>query len=403
MHFVCRYGTPEGRVLTETLQASDTEAMRRELERRGCHVFEVRQRGVPLRLELPWSGRRRKIPPRDFLAFNQELAALLKAGLPLLQALDIMLGRMEDPVLREVVTEVRDDVKSGAELSDAFAKHGRLFPTIYASSLKAGERSGELESVLRRFIRYQTLVLETRRKVVSALVYPAVLISLSIVMVAVLAIYVVPSFSVFYAELDAELPLLTRITLGISYWLRDHLLWILLALVAGWVAVRAWGRSPEGQRALHHFRLRLPLIGGVFHYHALSQFSRSLATLVAGGIPLVQALEIATAAVTNSWVRSHIEPAIDEVREGQAFYESLERSTVFPGLVINMIQVGEATGGLDEMLNHVGDFLDGWVETRTQRLLALVEPMLLIVMGTIVSLILVSIYLPMFSAFSQVQ
>lgn len=400
MQFVCRYGTPDGQVLTEIETGSDESAVRRELERRGYHIFEVRPRGLPFKIRLPL--RRRRIPADEFLAFNLEVAALLRAGLPLLQALDLMLERMEEPRLRTVLTEIRDRVKSGEELSEAFASFGDLFPPLYPATLRAGERSGELESVIRRFIRYLRLLLAARKKVISALVYPAVLVGLSITMLIIMAIFVVPKFSKFYLDLDAELPLLTQITLGVSFWLRDNALWLAIGLVALVMGLRTWINTPRGHVAFDRFRLRWPALGPIFHQFALSEFCRSLSTLLAGGIPLVSALETAVGAVSNAYVSHAVRPAIDRVREGLAFYEALEETEVFPHLAIDMIKVGEATGSLDEMLASVSDYFDERVETRMQRLLSLVEPVMLIVMGGLIALILISIYMPMFGAFSQI-
>ncbi|MCG8460796.1 MAG: type II secretion system F family protein [Holophagales bacterium] len=403
MQFVCRYGTPDGRVLTEIQSGPDAAAVRRELERRNLHIFEVRPRSPLLQFELPFTGkRRRKIPAQDFLAFNQEMAALLRAGLPLLQALDLMLERMEDPVLRDVLTDVRDQVKSGAELSDAFASFGDLFPALYPATLKAGERSGELESVIRRFIRYQRLVLDARKRVVSALVYPAVLVGLSIAMLIVMAVYVVPMFADFYADLNAELPTITKITLGVSGWMRQNILWVLIGGFVAWVGFRRFTEGEAGQRLIDRYKLKLPLLGSIFRYFGLSELCRSLSTLIAGGIPLVSGLETATQGVSNRHIRSKVEPSVDDVRQGSSFYAALERTGVFPHMAIDMIKVGEATGSLDEMLSSVSDYFDEFVETRVQRLLSLVEPAMLIIMGLLISLLLISIYLPMFGALSQV-
>ena len=413
MQFVARVGTPDGRVLEEEHDASDEVALRSELDKRGYHIFELRRRGIS-RKALPSRMRggkqRRRIPDDDFLVFNQELAALLKAGLPLLQALDLMLERMHEPRFKSVLTEIRDRVKSGEDLSEAFADFGNLFPRLYPSSLKAGERSGELEAVIRRFIRYMKLVLDARKKVISALIYPAVLVGLSIAMIIVMAVYVVPKFQTFFQDLDIEkLPLLTRITLGISRFAnaRTFLLWnwmwLLLAIGAGIVFLRRMGETTEGRVAIDRFKLRLPLIGSVLHRFALSEFSRSLATLLSGGIPLVPAFEIAVSAVGNAYVRRLLEPTIQMVREGKPFHVALEKSSSFTDMTIDMVKVGEATGSLDEMLASVSEFLDEQVEVRMGRLLSLVEPIMLVVMGIIIAMLLISIYLPMFSMLGQTQ
>jgi type IV pilus assembly protein PilC len=397
MQFVCRVGTPDGRVIEEVLTASDESSLRSELAKRGLHVFEVRRRGLSRGLSAGGSRRRKRIPTQDFVVFNQELAALLKAGLPLLQALDLMLERMANPHFRGVLTEIRDRVKSGEDMSEAFAAYGELFPRLYPATLKAGERSGELEQVIRRFLRYQKLVLDARRRVVSALVYPAVLVTLSIVMIIIMAIFVVPKFRVFFDNLDVELPLITRIVLAVSSFANRN--WpILLVLILGTVfSFRSWNRTESGGMTVDRFRLKLPFLGPVLHRFALAEFCRSLATLLTGGIPLVPAFEIAVTSVGNRWVRSKMEPTIQMVREGKPFHVALDSSGVFLDMSIDMVKVGEATGSLDDMLGAVADFLDEQIETRMQRILSLIEPMMLIFMGIMIAIILVSIYLPMFS------
>jgi type IV pilus assembly protein PilC len=398
MQFICRVGTPDGRVLEEIFTASDETALKSDLSKLGYHLFEVRRRGVARKLAVPGLGKgRRHIPVQDFVIFNQELAALLKAGLPLLQTLDLMLERMHNATFKAVLTDVRDRVKSGEDLSEAFAFHGGLFPRLYPSSLKAGEKSGELEQVIRRFIRYMKLVLDARRRVVSALVYPAVLVCLSIAMIAVMAVYVVPKFMSFFTELGTDLPLITQVVLSISTFATRNWPIILIGLVVGVVALRSWGNTDSGRLALDRFRLRLPFLGPVLHRFAMSEFCRSLSTLLSGGIPLVPAFEIATSSVGNAYVRSKVEPTIQMVREGKPFFAALESSEIFTDMSIDMVKVGETTGSLDDMLGSVADFLDEQIETRMQRLLSLVEPMMLVFMGAIIAILLISIYLPMFS------
>ncbi len=403
MEFVCRVGTAEGRVMEEVFQASDEASLRAELEKQGLHLFQVRRRGVS-GLSLPRLRKRAKeLDRQTFLLFNQELAALLRAGLPLLQALDLMLERMEDEEFRRVLTDIRDRVSSGEDLSEAFAAHGDMFPRLYPASLKAGERSGELEEVIRRFMHYQKLVLDARKRAVSALIYPALLVGMSLLMLVVLSIFVVPSFTNFYEGMDAELPLLTRIVVGFSVFLRDQI-WILaLAAVVGVIAFRRWVRTPAGRLRWDAMRLKMPLMGGVLRLFGLSEFTRSLATLLAGGIPLVPALEISVGAVGNASLRSSIEPEIARVRQGQAFHEAMDASDVFPPMAVDMAKVGEATGALDEMLTNIADFFDDKVETQLQRILSLVEPAMLIFMGLVVAAILLSLYLPMFGALSGIQ
>ncbi len=401
MQFIARVGTADGRVLEETHSSADETSLRRELEKRGLHVFELRRRGLGGGLALPGRGGGKRVDAHDFVAFNQELAALLKAGLPLLQALDLMVDRMDQGTFRAILEDIRGRVRTGEDLSSAFGAHRDRFPRLYPSILKAGERSGELEAVIRRFVRYEKLVLDARKRVVSALVYPTVLICVSIAMILVMMVYVVPKFQEFFASSNVELPLITRVLIGFGSTVQSHWLIILAALATAGTLFWRWKATVAGRRTLDRMRLTLPFVGPVLHRFSLSEFCRSLATLLSGGMPLVPSLEIAVAAVGNAHIRERLEPTIQEVREGEAFYETLERSGVFTELAVDMVQVGEATGALDEMLSNISDFLDEQVETRLARILTLIEPLMLVFMGIVIGVILVSLYLPLFSALSQ--
>jgi type IV pilus assembly protein PilC len=402
MEFLCRVGTPDGRVLEEVRMARDERAARTDLERAGYRVFEIRRRGLRLALPDLRLGRR-AIPLKELLFFNQELAGLLRAGLPLLHALQLLIERQRNPDLRRVLEEVQDKVRSGQELSEAFRLQGDRFPPLYASTLQAGERSGELEQVIRRFVRYLKLMLDVRKRVVSALVYPALLVALSATMIAVMMVVVIPRFEVFYDAMSVELPLLTRIILAMSLFLQRYAVLLIAAVVAGVVAGRYWSRTPVGRRQFDALKLKLPLAGGILHRFSISEFCRSLSTLLAGGLPLVASLQVASSSVGNAYLRGRLEPAVTKVREGQALYQALEDTGVVPDLTIDLVKVGEATGSLDEMLGNVSDFFDDEIETRIQRLLSLVEPLMLVFMGLIVSLLLIAMYLPLFSVLGKLQ
>jgi type IV pilus assembly protein PilC len=403
MQFVCRVGTQDGRVLEETFAASDESALMTELGKLGYHVFEVRRRGLSRQLGKAAGRRRKPIPPQEFMVWCRELAALLKAGLPLLQAMDLMLERMSNQHFRDVLIDIRDRVKSGQDLSDAFEAHGELFPRLFPSTLKAGEKSGELEQVLRRFIRYMKLVMDARRRVMSALIYPIVLVCLSIAMISIMMVYVVPKITVFFENLQVELPIMTRLLIAVSTFAQRNVVFLVGGGLALGLAFRAWRRTDGGRAWLDRAKLKLPFIGPVLHRFAITEFCRSLSTLLTGGIPLVPALEIATGAVGNLQVRRAIVPQIQLVREGKPFHEALERSGVFLEMSVDMVKVGEATGSLDEMLTSVADFVDEQIESRMARILTLIEPLMLVFMGIIVAMILVAIYLPLVSAMGQSQ
>ena len=404
MEFVCHLGTPDGRVRRESRSAPDERALRAELDREGLALLGI-ERARSGRLRPAWlAPRPRRVKLPDLLVFNQELAALLKAGLPLLQALQLLADRQREPHVRAILVQVRERVKGGVELSEAFGEFGDAFPPLYASSLKAGERTGELEQVVRRFVRYLRLLLDSRKKIYAALVYPTFLIGVSAVLLTVMTVFVLPQFEKFYRDMDLhELPRLTRITLAVSGFLRDQAVLLAAAAAAGLIVGRRWAGTPRGRLAFDRLRLRTPFVGVALHRFALSEYCRSLATLLAGGLPLVPALEISTRAIGNSWIRSRLEPSIPRVREGQALHTALGETGVVPDLALDMVEVGEATGSLDQMLSNVSEFFDEEVETRMQRFLTLIEPIMLIVVGGLIAILLASVYLPIFSALGQVK
>lgn len=402
MEFVCRLGTPDGSIVEEVHESAVESVLRVELEGRGYHVFTIRPRGMTLGLRLPRFGRSR-VPMQDFLIFNRELVALLKAGLPLLQSLDILLERGREGRFHNILREVRDRVKKGEDLSDAFAHFGSVFPPLYSSSLKAGERSGEIEQVIRRFIHYLELVTEARRRVVSAVVYPIVLFGVSLVMLAVMTLYVIPQFEVFFFSLNVELPAVTRLILAVSLFLRGNWHFLLIGALALAYSLAYWSRTRGGRMFLDRQMLRIPFIGTILHRFALSQFTRSLGTLLAGGISLVPSIDVAVRAVGNTWVHSKMSDLGTLVAEGRPFYEAIEESRVFTDIAIDMVKVGESTGALDEMLEEVSEFFEQETETLLERVLVLAEPLMLVVMGIVIAFLLIAMYMPMFSAWGQIQ
>lgn len=404
MQFVCTLGTAEGRIVEEVHEGRSEQAVRGELERRGFHILKMRPRGLPqIGVAWPSFSRSEKQVPNDLLLlFNQEFAALLRSGLPVLQGLELMADRQRDPEFKEILDDVVRRVQNGSELSAAFSAHGEALPRLFPATLKAGERSGELETVIRRFVRYMKLVTEARRKIVSALVYPAVLVGLSLLLIAVMAVYVVPKFTEFFSALDTELPFLTRMTLGFSRFMSGNWLVILVGLALAIGFLLTWSRSSTGERVLDRLKLRVPILGSILRRLAMSEFSRSLSTLLAGGIPVVPALEDSVAAVGNAHVRGVLEPMIPKVREGVALHAALEACGESLEIVVEMAKVGEETGSLDVMLSNASDFLDEEVDTLLQRVLVLVEPIMLVLMGGIVATLLISVYLPLFSMLGQV-
>ena len=339
----------------------------------------------------------------DFLVFNQEMIALLKAGLPVVRSFEILLERQESPALRAVLADVKDRVNSGASMSEAFAEQGDIFPRLYWTSLKAGEKSGEIENVLRRYLKYQKTVIAISRKVVSTLVYPAILLVMSAGLIAVLMTVVIPKFQSFFADFHADLPLLTVIVVGIAGFLRDNVIWLLPALVfAGYLLMR-WVKKPAGREWSDGVLLKLPFLGGLFQRFAITQFTRSLATLLGGGTPLVPSLENAAEAIGNRHIARRVREVVPKVREGGELWHSLESTGIFTNLTIEMIKVGETSGALEEMLTAVSDFYDEEIDVLLARVITLVEPAILVMMGGVIVTILLSVYLPIFKIMSQIK
>lgn len=410
--FVCRVGTPEGGLASRTLEAPDEASARAELVRQGLRVFSLRPAGGGARALLRPGGLARmaasfrrpgRVNVHEFLVFNQELVALLKAGLPVVAGLEILLERQKNPDFRRILADVKEQLVSGTALSDAFLSHGDAFPRLYATSLKAGERSGEVEKVLRRFLGYQKILGSVRRKVTGAIVYPAVLVGLSVGLIFILMAYVIPRFQEFYSGFGGEMPLLTVVVVSSAAFLQAHLPEVLLGTAAAALLFDRWRRTDGGRRVLDGLLLRVPVVGPVLHEFSLSQFARALATLVGAGTPLVTALEISTGSIGNRKVSDAVASVVPKVREGAELWRSLEDTGQFTSLTVEMIKVGEATGALEEMLTNVSDFYDEAIEAQLQTIINLIEPVILIVMGGVIATILLSVYLPMFTILSNIR
>jgi type IV pilus assembly protein PilC len=395
MEYRCRLGTMSGEIIEGIYVAQSEAALRRELEDKGLHVLSLKPRlGFG---SVSFGGQTRKIKRHEFLVFNQELATLLKAGMPLVQSLDILRSRMSNPLFKSVLDDVYEKVRSGTALSDAFGAHGDLFPAVYTASLMAGERSGNLDAVLRRFVAYSKTIDTVRSKTISAMVYPVILIALATFLVGIIVVKVVPTFAEFYSSFNAELPLSTRIIVATSDFVRAQLVLIFIALIGGGIGFYTWIKQPGRGTQFDRWMLNLPVIGGSVHKFTTSQMARTLATLLGGGIPLVNSLEIASRSTGNRHMGKELEVVAARVREGQGFAATLlERQTV-PDVAIKMIEVGESTGALTEMLNSLADFYDEEIDTEVARFVTLIEPAMLVFMGVVIAAIVLALYLPLFN------
>jgi type IV pilus assembly protein PilC len=341
-------------------------------------------------------GRRGKLKQSTFLIFNQQFLTLIKAGLPILTALDLLIKRQRDKFLLQMLENVRERVKGGEALSDAFAAL-RIFPKMYTTTLMAGEKSGSMEEVLGRYIAYQRLVQTFRKKLAVSLVYPALLVTVVIVMLIFLITYVVPKFAELFDNLGAKLPTITVIMLTVGLNAQKYAWVAILVLVVGGSLVWHWKHTDRGAEQIDRFLLSLPLVGEIRLKYQVANFSRILATLLQGGLPLVPAMETAGASMTSRQMVNGVIQAAERVREGQGLAKSLETQKLFPDLAVEMLEVGESTGALPAMLGSVAEFYEEDVQTALGAAMALIEPLILVIMAVFVGGILISLYLPIFT------
>jgi type IV pilus assembly protein PilC len=388
-----KYADARGEVRQQVLEAPSEDELRERLVQQGYLVYSIR----PAAGVGTSSGRRKgKINVEKFLIFNQQFVTLFRAGLPILKALDLLADRLTDKKLGPYISAIRDDVKKGSLLSEAFERQG-VFPAIYVTSVMAGEKSGALGDVLERYVTYQKLALAVRKKLLVSLIYPSVLFTLVVGLVIFLITFVVPRFATLYQTTTSKLPLPTRILMAVgeaaSQYIGAAAIVVAVVLVGG----RFFLRSTTGQRLFDRFKLKLPVLGEIWIKYQVAQISRLMSTLLAGGIPLVQGLTTASTATGSPLIRSALEQVERMVREGQPMSLALSSTGVFPPLSIDMVEVGESTGALPQMLNSVAEFYEEDVGTRLQAALALIEPAIMIFMGIFVAFVLVSLYLPIFS------
>lgn len=403
--FICRLGTPSGEIITRIVEATAPSEAKVRLESEGFRVFAVSNAEQGLSAVLPGAGGARKksrVKSGDFLLFNQQLSALLRAGIPVLQSINLLRNRSQSSSLRNVLADVEEKIKSGIPLSEAFDSQG-VFPKIYTASILAGERSGALDDVLARYVDYLKRSVGVARKLRGALAYPAFLLLAATFMVMFLTIYVVPRMSDLFKGLGTNkgLPTVTVIVLSISTFASTNIWWLLpLVLILGFAAY-IWLRTPAGKLVFHSFLLRLPLVGNLIKQMTTAQLARSISTLLAGGITVPDSWDIASEAITNLELRRRSQAVLPMIREGRGFTEALEKANWLPELALDMIGIGENSGSLREMLDEVANFYDAETEVRMEQLTTLLEPVILVMMAGVVITILLAIYMPIIQSISS--
>jgi len=393
--FVCKVGDTTGRVFQQLETAQSEGEARQKLADRGLYVFSVR-RHLDFIAQLGKASGEKKIRPQDFLIFNQQFNTLIKAGLPILKALDLLAERAASAELRPILAEVRQRVREGALLSEAMSAQGS-FPGVYVTVIAAGERSGNLSGVLEQYIAYLRVSTGFRSGLITALIYPAVLVATATLVVTYVVTYAMPRFADLYHELNVPLPAPTQILLAIATPLRTYFLVFVGVIAVVAVAIFLWTRSQAGALAIDRLKPRVPLMGEVWLKAQVAQFSRTLSTLLAGGTPLVPALHTSSAAIGSVLISTSVESAADRVKEGKSLHQSLAETQLIPQLALEMIEVGEASGSLAAMLTSVAEFYEEEVGIRLQRTLTWIPIAILALMAVVVGFILIALYLPMFS------
>lgn len=392
--YTCKLGSADGRIIEKEFEAASTEMLRESLEDQGFFVFEIRKK--PLQFLFEKGMARSRINVKDLLTYNQELLVLLKAGLPVMQALDTILERTERGKLSEILREVREDIKGGTSLSDAFEKHPRAFSHLYIASIRAGERTGDLPMTIRRFIAFIKRVEALKKKLLAAMVYPAILVTVAFMAVTLLLVFVVPTFSQIYADAGSQLPLPTQVLISITGVVRRYFLVVLLLAASCMVVFRRWVRTEHGRFLFDGFILKLPFFGSTFTKYALSNFCRTFATVIGSGIPIVQALRMSVGTLNNKVMERRLLAAIVNIEEGTRLSAAFERMDIMPPLALRMIGVGETTGSLEDMLMDISEHFEEEVEGRLNVLTTAIEPVIMILMGLVIGGIVITMYLPVF-------
>jgi len=393
--FVCRVADADGRVFSHVEAANTLDEARQKLADRGLYIYSVESRGGRIgSLIRRKSGR--QVGGSDFLILNQQFNTLIKAGLPILKALDLLATRATSPKLRPVVAQIRDQVREGKSLSEAVDQAG-VFSKVYSTAILAGEKSGNLPGVLDYYIGYQRVSTGVKKKIIATLVYPTLLVCVAIVIVTYLVTGVIPKFAMLYKDLNVELPTPTKILIALTVDYRMYFLGLVVALMVTAAGVFLWSRTEEGGTTFDRFKFRVPLVGDTLLKFQVAQFCRTLATLLTGGTPLVAGLQTATEAITSKLLQGTVGQATKMVREGESLAGSLSSLGVMPQMAVDMIEVGESSGAISPMLNSVAEFYEEEVNLRLGAMVAVIEPILLIIMGIFVAFILISLYLPIFS------
>lgn len=400
-HFVCRLASDDGKVLSQTFFATSAHECRRYYEDQGLCVLSVKRDWKNVRIPLlPFE---KKIKDRDFIMYNQELVALLKAGYPVLKSIEIIISRVKNINLKERLLRVEEEIKGGKSLSEAFLPFEKEFSRVYIASLMAGEKSGSLPDTIKRFIDYAKVIDETKRRIRSALMYPTLLIVFSAILMFILINFILPRFATFYMSFESELPSVTKGLISFALFARNNLLFFIAFLLIVFLVYIRLGRKEEGQVFIDRAKLKIPYAKKVWLESSISLFCRTLGLLIGGGISLIQSIGIANKAVPNRFLIRKMQDLPEFIKNGESLSESLKKADFFPPLSLDMIRIGESSANLEGMLFDVADVYDERIRSKIDRFVSLIEPVIIILMGLIVAAMLLSVYLPIFNIIRVAQ
>lgn len=391
-----------GKTVDGTIDAATQAAGLGILRERGLVVTSIAEARGAAAAKARKSGRRRKVTTDDLVIFSRQMATMVNAGLPLIEGLSVLGDQLENATFRDVIKQIERDVESGSQLFEAMAKNPRVFNELYVNLIRAGEASGMLDQILLQLSTYLEKAAALQRKVKSAMIYPSIIMSVAFGVVSLLLIKVVPVFSKIFDSFDAELPVATQILVNTSYWLTDHVLYIVGIIGVTVFLIVQYVRTPAGRYQLDSMMLKSPVIGNLFRKVAVAKFTRTFSTLLRAGVNILVSLEIVAKTAGNKIVEEAIDTTRNAIREGESIVVPLRESGVFPPMVVRMIDIGERAGSLDEMLNKIADFYEEQVETAVEGLTSMMEPLIICFLGVVVGGIVICMFLPMFNLGSVV-
>lgn len=401
--FTYRGRTRDGRIVSGTMDMPDQTLLLRALREQGIMPISIREKVAARQISITIPGLTGRVSSRDVMIFSRQFSTMINAGLPLVQCLEILAEQTDNKTFAGILTQIKKAVEGGSPLADALSKHPKIFSELFTSMVEAGETGGILDVILNRLATYMEKSEALKRKIKGAMFYPATIFSIAIILTSVIILFVIPTFKNMFADFGATLPLPTQILLSVSEWVKKWILLLFLGMIGLVIGLVMYCRSPQGKEVLDKFLLKLPLFGTLVRKVSVAKFTRTLGTLISSGVPILDALRITAKSAGNKVVENAIMKTQSSIQEGQSIATPLKNSGVFPPMVVQMINVGEHTGALDEMLGKIADFYEADVDSAVGSLTTLIEPLLLIFLGVVIGGIVIALFLPILTLGTQIR